>query len=68
MEFMLERIHSIALNRYTMIDRNKAMELVNEFKIEYETKLDSILHDIVIEEDGYCFVCAREINIRTVIP
>jgi len=67
-EFMLERVHSDSINRYTMIDRNRAAELVEEFKTEYTTKLDSILHDTVIEEDGYCFVCAREMNIRTVLP
>lgn len=67
-EFMLERVHSDSLNRYTMIDRNRAMELVIEFKNEYTEKLDSVLHDIIIEEDGYCFVCAREMNLRTVLP
>jgi hypothetical protein len=67
-EFCNERIYSDRINRYTLMDREEAINLRTELKEHYDTILKAALDGLQVNENDMCFECSREINYRTLLP
>lgn len=63
-EFCNERLYSDRINRYTLMDRDSALELKNNFIQEYDRYIENALRDIKIDDDGICFECSKAINYK----
>jgi hypothetical protein len=66
--FCDERIYSDRINRYTLMDREQAIELRAELIALYKKELIGALDGMKMRENDYCFECSREINYRTQLP
>ena len=67
-EFCKERINSDRINRYTLMDRDQAMELKDSFQKQYQELLQNALIDLRIENDGVCFECNKAVNYKMILP
>ena len=67
-EFCSERIYSDRINRYTLMDREEAEKLRDEFKEEYDRLIDVALKDLKVDEKDECFECNKAVNYRPMIP
>jgi hypothetical protein len=67
-EFCNERIYSDRINRYTLMDRDDAVSLRDEFKEEYNSLIESSLKDLRIDENDDCFECNKAVNYRAMLP
>lgn len=61
-ELMTERIYSDRLNRYTTVDRNRAMELRNEFREQYVIDLEQAVNGINLNHQDCCLECAAQLT------
>ena len=67
-EFCNERIYSDRVNRYTLLDREEAIRLRDEFKIEYIQKINGVLQGLQMNSNDFCFECNKAVNMRYMIP
>lgn len=67
-EFCQERIYSDRVNRYTLLDREEAIRLRDEFKTEYDAKINGVLKGLKIRDNDFCFECNKEFNMRYAMP
>ena len=67
-EFCKERISSDRINRYTLMDRDQAIELKDSFEKQYKELLDNALRDLRVESDGVCFECNKAVNYKIILP
>jgi hypothetical protein len=67
-EFCQERIYSDRVNRYTLLDREEAIRLRDEFKTAYAEKINGVLHGLKITDNDFCFECNKQFNMRYAIP
>lgn len=68
-EFCNERIYSDRVSRYTLLDRERAIELKDELEAEYLTSLEAVLKNLTIDyPNDYCFECERELNPKILLP
>lgn len=63
-----ERRYGNRLNRFMTMIIERAEELVERYKAEYEKYLNSAVKNQNIEEDPYCFSCRRVVSKRTSLP
>ncbi len=63
MEMMNERIYSDRLNRIVTVDRNKAIELRNEYKAEFEREMLALVESVDLKMDC-CLECDELITSR----
>jgi hypothetical protein len=67
--FCWERINSDRINHYTLMDREKAQELANQFLNEWEEMIKGTLEGLTFNGwDEFCFICEREVNQTTLLP
>jgi len=67
-EFCNERIYSDRVSRYTLLDRDQAIELREELNEEFKTSLEAVLRNLRMDQNDYCFECDREINYNVLLP
>jgi len=67
-EFCNELLYSDRINRFTLMDRDDAMVLREEFITTYKSLLDNIFKDIHIHDRDECFECAKEITYSQPLP
>jgi len=67
-EFCQERIYSDRVNRYTLLDREEAIRLRDEFKIEYTERINGVLKGLKVEDNDFCFECNKAFNMNYMIP
>lgn len=63
-----ERRYGNRLNRFMTMIIERAEELTDFYKTEYEKYLNSAVKNQNIEEDPYCFSCRRVVSKRTSLP
>jgi hypothetical protein len=63
-----ERRYGNRLNRFMTMIIERAEELTDFYKTEYEKYLNSAVKNQNIEEDPYCFSCRRIVSKRTSLP
>lgn len=61
-EMMTERIYSDRLNRYTTVDRNRAIEMRNEFREQYIIELEKAVDGINLNHFDCCLECAAQLK------
>jgi len=66
-EFCTERIYSDRINRYTLMDRDRAIELRTEYEIQYKELIDNAITDLKVDSDGICFECNRLVSYKTIL-
>jgi hypothetical protein len=62
-ECMIERQYSTRLNRFTTIDRDKAVDLEKYFMQEFENEIQVMLDGIDISTQDSCIECNRQIQV-----
>ncbi|MFY0654986.1 MAG: hypothetical protein JXQ96_23345 [Cyclobacteriaceae bacterium] len=67
-EFCNERIYSDRINRYTLMDREDAVSLRDEFKLEYDQLIEAALKDLKVTESDECFECNKSVNYKVMLP
>lgn len=67
-EFCNERIYSDRINRYTLMDREDAEKLREDFKMEYDRLIDVALKDLKVTENDSCFQCNKATNYVSMLP
>jgi hypothetical protein len=67
-EFCRERISSDRVSRYTLLDREEAVKLRDEFEEQFVEMLQGVLKGLKVPGDGYCFNCERLINYKILLP
>lgn len=67
-EFCNERLFSDRINRYTLLNRDEATQMRDQFDAEYKMKIEGVLRGIKMRDNDECFVCNRLVNFRTVLP
>jgi hypothetical protein len=67
-EFCNERLHSDRINRYTLLNREQAVELRDQFDAEYKMKINAMIKGLKMDYDDDCFVCNKAVNYRMLIP
>lgn len=66
-ELMTERIYSDRLNRYTTVDRKKAIELRDEFTQAWQNELMTALDGIQIDVNDCCIECDAVITYKETV-
>ena len=67
-EFCNERIYSDRINRYTLMDRDDAVSLRDEFASQYDELIEASLKDLKVTESDECFQCNKAVNYKTQLP
>ena len=67
-EFCNERLYSDRINRYTLLNRDEAKELRDQFDAEYKMKINGALKGLKMTYNDECFVCNQGVNFRTMLP
>lgn len=67
-EFCNERLYSDRINRYTILNREDALALRDQFDADYEAKINAVLKGLKMTENDECFVCNKAVNFRTLLP
>ena len=67
-EFCNERIYSDRINRYTLMDRDDAVSLRDEFAAQYDELIEASLKDLKVTESDECFQCNKAVNYKTQLP
>jgi len=63
-----EVLYSTRINRWTLMDRDDAKELLESYTKDYEIFKETSLKDLQIQEDDICFQCQKAVNYSTVLP
>ena len=67
-ETLHQSIHSEEINRYTLLDFERANLLLEQYQEEFVEQMSAVLKGLKIQDDSLCFVCNRAINHRTMLP
>lgn len=68
-EFCQERLYSDRINRYTLLNRERARELGDYFLERFNVQLRETLNALTIDFGAdFCFRCDREVNFKTQLP
>jgi len=68
-EFCQERLYSDRVNRYTLLNRERARELADYFLERFNVQLKETLNALTIDfGSDFCFKCDREVNFKTQLP
>lgn len=67
-EFCNERLFSDRINRYTLLNRDEAIQMRDQFDAEYKSKISGVLRGVKMRNNDECFVCNRAVNHRTMLP
>ena len=68
-EFCQERLYSDRINRYTLLNRDRAKELGDYFLNRFNTQIKETLSALSIDYGrDYCFACERDVNYKTLLP
>jgi len=67
-EFCNEHIYSDRINRFTLMEKEDAMALREEFIVTYKELLDNIFMDIKIHDRDECFECAKAVTYTSQLP
>lgn len=70
-EFMNERINSNRLSEYTLVDREDAIALRDEWQIYFDDNMDKTLNSLsfkTYDQDAICFECDRTYNTVYQLP
>ena len=57
---MLERLTTERINKYTMVNKEKAEELRELYREKYESNLEAVLDNLEPEGDDLCFPCEKK--------
>lgn len=57
--FMDERLISTRINKYTLLNKERAEFLYDEFKKQYEENLNTVLDNMDLQGDDVCFPCQK---------
>lgn len=67
-EFCRERLYSSRINRWTLLNRDRAKELLDEFKEEYMSQIKGIMDGIQVDDGGMCFECNKKLSYKFRTP
>ena len=69
-EFCNERIHSDRISQYTLLDRDRAIELRTEFQETFDNMIKGILTGLKVDygNNDFCFACDRAMTYKTLLP
>ncbi len=68
-EFCQEVVYSDRVSRFTLLDRDAAIALRDEYLEEFESSLNHALDNVSIARtNDYCFECEKLINHKTLLP
>lgn len=67
-EFLKSTKYSENLNRYTLLDTEQRNELITEYQVQYQMLIDSSFEDLIVPDDGVCFICNKAVTQKVLIP
>ena len=67
-EFLKTAKYTDNINRYSLLQSEQRNEAIEEATIEYRRLLDSSFDDLIVPDDGICFICNKAISQKVLIP
>ncbi|GAG80838.1 unnamed protein product [marine sediment metagenome] len=43
-------------------------ELIEDYKLDYQTLIDSTFKDLKVPDDGICYICNKAISKKVLLP
>jgi len=68
LEFLKTSKYSEKMNRFTMLDSERRDQMIEDFEMNYKNSLDSVFEDLIVPDDGICFICNKSITQKVLIP